>query len=877
MKVPISWLKEYVDIPLSVEELAERLTLAGLEVAAIEYVGLAGAELEWDREKVLVGEIVEIKPHPDADRLVLAVVNYGGDGLETCVTGAPNLFPHKGQGPISLKAPFAMEGASLWDAYSDEPRIITLKRTKIRGVASRAMVCSERELGLGDDHTGIMLLPDDAPSPGTPLADYLGDTVLDLDLTPNLARCFSIVGVAREVAALAGGQVRYPSYDVAMDGPPIEGQVAVEIEDPALSPRFTAHLIRDVEIKPSPLWMQRRLILAGQRPINNVVDVTNYVMLEIGQPLHAFDYDALLARARRVAGREDAVPKIIVRPARPGEGMETIDHVYREFQPYDILITDNAGPVGIGGVMGGVETEVSERSTNILLEAANFNFYHIRRTAQYHRLPSEASARFGRGIHPSQAILGGRRGVELMRQLGGGIVTQGVVDAYPAPPQPVTVEMPLSEVERILGLSLSLQEVTGILESLEFQVEQHASHPASLGGLETRNTQHALRVTVPDHRLDVTLPADLIEEVARIYGYDRLPTTTLSDTLPAQRTNLELVVEERMRDLLARAGLQEVVTYRLTTPEREARLFPSGTPRDERPYVTLTNPISVERVAMRHSLLASVLEIVADNARFRERIALFEIGKVFILRQAQDRFLRQAVVVSLPNHQDAVPQPTAEASLPDEPRRLVIALTGPREVPGWQGRADTAAMDFYDLKGVVESLLEGLHVEGVAYEPAEHPSYHPVRIAEVRLNGQAVGLLGQLHPLVCEAYGVTEYPLLAADLDVEKLQAATRTGHTVVSVSRYPAVLQDIAVVVDEGVPAAEVQAAIEEAGGKLLRAVRLFDLYRGEQVGAGKKSLAYSLTFQANDRTLTDKDANKLRAKIVRRLEEELGATLRA
>jgi phenylalanyl-tRNA synthetase beta chain len=850
MRVPLDWLKEYVDISLSIEELAERLTLAGLEVASIEYVGVPGAALEWDREKIVVGEIVEIKPHPNADRLVMAVVNYGGEALETCVTGAPNLQPYQGQGPVSFKVPFAMEGAVLWDAYAEEPRLTRLKKTKIRGIPSRAMVCSERELGLGEDHTGIMLLPDDAPSPGTPLVDYLGDVVLDLDLTPNLARCFSIVGVAREVAALTGGEMRYPSYTVHMEGAPLAGQVQVEIEDPELSPRFTAHLIRDIQIKPSPLWMQRRLSLAGQRPINNVVDVTNYVMLEMGQPLHAFDYDALLARARRAAGGEDAVPKIgdavpkigdavpkiTVRPARPDEGMETIDHVRREFQPYDILITDSAGPVGIGGVMGGVETEVSEATTNVLLEAANFNFYHIRRTAQYHKLPSEASARFGRGIHPAQAILGGRRGAELMRRLGDGVVAQGAVDAYPAPPAPVTVELPLDEVARVLGLPLSQADVTGILTSLEFEVVPE---------------EDVLSVTTPDHRMDVTLPADLIEEIARIYGYDRFPTTMLSDALPPQRTNLTLLVEERIKDLLVTAGLQEIVTYRLTTPEREARMLPPDAAPDDRPYITLSNPISMERVAMRHNLLASVMEILADNARFRERIALFEVGKIFIPRQDET------------------------ATLPDEFRRLVIALTGPRELPGWQGRADTEPMDFYDLKGVVERLLEGLHVEQVVYQPAEHPSYYPGRVAEVLLNDVPAGLLGQLHPLVSEAYGLNEYPLLAADLDVEKLQAAARLAHTVESVSRYPAVLQDIAVVVGEDVPAAEVQAIIMGAGN-LLRAVRLFDVYRGEQVGAGKKSLAYSLTFQADDRTLADKDVNKLRHKIVRRLQDELDAKLR-
>jgi phenylalanyl-tRNA synthetase beta chain len=334
----------------------------------------------------------------------------------------------------------------------------------------------------------------------------------------------------------------------------------------------------------------------------------------------------------------------------------------------------------------------------------------------------------------------------------------------------------------------------------------------------------------------------------------------LSDRLPPQRTNLELLIEERMRDLLVRAGLQEEVTYRLTTPESEAQLVPPGALPDDRPYVTITNPITVDRVAMRHSLLASVLEILADNVRFRERIAVFEIGHVFI-----------------PQEMEKGADPEGERVLPDEPRRLTIALTGPRQLPAWQGGADTESMDFYDLKGVVENLLAGLHVAAIAFRPTEHPSYHPGRVAEVLVNGEPVGQLGQLHPLVCEAYGVTEHPLLAADLDAEKLQPASGLGYTVTTVSRYPAVLQDIAVVVDEGVPAAEVQAVIEEAGGTLLREMRLFDLYRGEQVGAGKKSLAYSLTFQADDRTLTDKDANKIRDKIVRRLNDKLGATLRA
>ncbi|RMF34668.1 MAG: phenylalanine--tRNA ligase subunit beta, partial [Chloroflexi bacterium] len=435
MRVPLSWLKEYVDVTLSLEDLAERLTLAGLEVARIEYLGLPGAELVWDRERVLVGEIVEIRPHPNADRLVLAVVNYGADQHETVVTGAPNLFPYRGRSDLHLKVAFAMEGARLYDGYAEEPRIKKLKKTKIRGVPSRAMVCSEKELGLGDDHTGILILPDDAPV-GTPLADYLGDAVLDLDLTPNLARCFSIIGVAREVAALTDQQVRYPSLEVLTEGRPAAEQVRIEIEDPALCPRYIGMVIRDVTIRPAPFWVQHRLRLAGMRPINNVVDVTNYVMLEWGQPLHAFDYDRLAERA----GGE--VPTILIRPARPGERITTLDGVERELTPDDLLITDTAGPIAIAGVMGGAETEVTETTRHILLESANFHFISIRRTSKRLRLPSESSARFGRGVHPAMAERGARRAAELMRRWGDGRVAPGMVDAYPAPPAPVVVDFP---------------------------------------------------------------------------------------------------------------------------------------------------------------------------------------------------------------------------------------------------------------------------------------------------------------------------------------------------------------------------------------------------------------------------------------------------
>ena len=388
MRVPISWLKEFVDIPLPVSELAERLTFAGLEVAGVEIIGLPGAALPWDPERIVVGEVLEIRPHPNADRLVLATVEYGAGRPKTVVTGAPNLRV----GEKGHKVAFALEGARHWDGYSAAPEVTTLKGRKVRGIHSDGMVLSEKELGLSDDHTGVLVLDAQAPV-GTPLAEYLGDVVLDLEITPNMARCMSVLGVAREVAALTGGRVRYPKVEMQAEGEPIEGRVQVAIEDPALSARYTATLIAGVTIGPSPEWMRRRLRLAGIRPISNIVDVTNYIMLEWGQPLHAFDYDVLVRRAK-------GVPRITVRPAKAGEVITTLDGVTRALTPERLLITDTAGPIAVAGIMGGAETEVTDGTRTILLESANFHFVSIRKTTQALKLPSEASARFGRGVPP---------------------------------------------------------------------------------------------------------------------------------------------------------------------------------------------------------------------------------------------------------------------------------------------------------------------------------------------------------------------------------------------------------------------------------------------------------------------------------------------
>jgi phenylalanyl-tRNA synthetase beta chain len=827
MRVPISWLKDYVNVSLPVGDLAERLTLAGLEVADIRTIGLPGAALPWDPERILVGEIVEVRPHPNADRLVLATVAYGAGQPKTVVTGAPNLRV----GDKGHRVAFALEGARHWDGYSATPQVTTLTGRKVRGISSDGMVLSEKELGLSEDHTGILVLDEQAPV-GTPLAAYLGDVVLDLEITPNMARCLSMLGVAREAAALTGGRVRSPSVRMQADGDPIEGCVTVSIADPALCARYAVTLIAGLTIGLSPEWMRRRLRLAGIRPINNVVDVTNYVMLEWGQPLHAFDYDVLVRRAK-------GVPRITVRPSRAGEVLTTLDGVTRALGPERLLITDTTGPIAIAGVMGGAETEVTDATTTVLLEAANFHFVSIRKTTQALKLPSEASARFGRGVPPSAAVPAAMRATELMRGLASGRIARGVADCYPAPQVPAVVSLTTDEVRRILGMDLPRTEIERILTALEFQCEVQG---------ETR-----LRVTVPDHRLDigtgVTGAADLIEEVARVYGYDRIPVTEMADRLPPQRDIVAVDLEERVRDLLVVAGLQEVIAYRLTTPEREDMLAPGDGPAPQRPYVRVVNPISADRVVMRRTLMPGLLEVMGQNARLREQLWFFEIGPVYLLGGPME--------------------------LPAEPRRLAIGMSGRLAPASWRD-PDPGRTDFFDLKGVLEALFQGLHLEAAGFEPTTHPTFVLGRTARVVIENHDLGILGEIHPDVGAAFDLPAGPVCLAEFDLEALLARVPPSYRVAPVPRFPPALQDIALVVEEDVSAAELGAVIRSAGGGLLAEARLFDVYRGQQLPPGKKSLAFSLVFQAMDRTLTDAEVEAEKGRIVEAAAQRLGARLR-
>jgi phenylalanyl-tRNA synthetase beta chain len=867
MKIPVSWLKDFIDLDgLSIEDIARKLTLAGMEVDEILYAGLPmpvykeGEKHEfktngiaWDREKIVVAEIREVKAHPNADKLTLLDL-FDGQQDQVVLTGAPNIFHLKGTGKLEkpIKVAYAKEGSVLYDGHAEGQQLMTLKRAKIRGVDSYSMVCSEKELGITDESDGIILLDDDAPV-GMPLADYIGDAVLDISILPNMARNANVIGIARELAALTGRELKQPKIEFKTSGESVEDLVSIEITNSELNPRFVAGLIRNVEIKQSPYQIQRRLKLTGIRAINNIVDATNYAMIELGQPLHAFDYDVLKERA----GKNKI--KITTRTAKDGENLTTLDGVKRKLTSMNVLVCDEKGSLSLAGVMGGSESEVYDASkevldakgvetkageisqgkitsrgkstVNILLEGAAWNFINIRRTAKQHNLPSEASFRFSRGVHPSVAEIGVKRGLQYMGAWAGGAVAPGLVDVYPLKPKDSVVELTSQDVKRLLGIDLTTKEIAALLTKLEFKCEE---------------TKNGLRVTAPAHRMDIDEGvvglADVLEEVARGYGFDNIPVTTMADALPPQVGNPIHEWEEHLRDLLVALGLQEVVTYRMTSVEKESRVVKYDD------YARIANPIAPEKSVLRRSLVASVLDVLEKNIRLGESISLFEVGSIF--------------------------EPVKN-DLPNEPRKLAIAMTGLREATAWDVK-ESEKLDFYDLKGRLELALSGLRLTDVSYAATESTPYlHPGKAAEVKVNGQVMGVFGELHPLVKEKYELGDSPVLVAEFDLELLRKATPT-YGIVPVSEFPPVYEDIAIIVDESVLAEKIEALIRQTGGKTVTNVRLFDVYRDEKIGAGKKSLAYSLTYQA-EKTMTDADAAAIRNKIVKRLEHEVGAKLRS
>ncbi len=585
MKVVLSWIKDFVDLSLSPVELARILTMIGLEVEEIRLVGLpednSGTQdfkvtgLSWDPEKIVVAQINEVMPHPNADRLVLCRLQ-DGQQEHVVLTGAPNLFEYKGKGPLPtpLKVAYAREGARIYDGHQPGQVLATLKRTKIRGVESYSMVCSEKELGISEEHEGIILLDEDAPT-GIPLVEYMGDVVFEVSILPNMIRDANMLGVARELAAVTQAELRKPDDSYPAVGPSVQGKAFIEIRDPDLNPRFVLGLICEVEPRPSPYKIQRRLRLAGMRPINSIVDATNYVMLEVGQPLHAFDYDVLVKRAGGKA------PTIITRRAEAGEKLVTLDDEVRTLNDYSVLVCDTAGALSIAGVMGGEESEVTASTRNVLLEGANWNYINIRRTLAAQKMTSEAGYRFSRGLHPALAPEGVKLGLKRMLEWGGGEISQGLIDAYPLPYQDPTVAITPHDVKRLLGIELSAKQIAGLLEPLEFKCQVKDDR---------------VKAQSPDYRVDIGTGvvglADVMEEVARMYGYDNIPSTRMDDILPTQRGNPVLEKEERIREVLVSLGLQEVINDRLTTPEREARLLPEGSEEKQPAYVRLANPMN---------------------------------------------------------------------------------------------------------------------------------------------------------------------------------------------------------------------------------------------------------------------------------------------
>ena len=801
MKVSLRWLKEYVDIPTPLEELCEGLTMAGLEVGGMEVIGGS-----WN--DIVVGKIVDVIVHPNADRLRLVTVDLGKQ-RSTVVCGASNVA-------VGDKVAFAHVGAQLIDGHSG--KVVQLKPSKIRGVVSEGMICSEKELRISDSHEGIMILSPEATI-GTPLTDYLGDTILDLDITPNRPDCLSVIGIAREIAALTGSKLHIPEVHYEELERAIDSSASVEIVEPDLCPRYCASLLTGVKVVSSPQWLQRRLLACGMRPINNIVDVTNYVMLEYGQPLHAFDYDEILGK------------QIIVRRAGNGETITTLDGVERTLNSNMLVIADKERAIAIAGIMGGADTEVTGNTTTVLIESANFNQAVIHRESIGLRLSSEASLRFEKGLSRDLPLIALKRATQLMAELAGGKVARGIIDAYPGKQRRESILLPVADIKRLLGVELEVSEIAKTLELLGFSCRQTESNSK-------------VHVEVPWWRTDVSCTADLTEEVARIIGYDRIPTTMLSSQLPRHEPVPMLSLKRQLRNILVSCGFQEVLTYSLTSLEMLGRLSPElrlvvSTP------MKVANPMSREQEYLRTSLRAGILSVVARNERYQEEgIRLFEIGKVFLPRGR---------------------------NLPQEKEMLCAVLSGSQRSLSWQGKEEP--IDFFVAKGILETVLSRLGLV-VSFEAGEDESLCPGRSADVIIGNDKLGVVGELHPKVSEVFELAETAYLI-EIDLDRLASFIATLKKYQPIPRYPSTSRDIALLVDEQITYQQICAIIQDFS--LVNSVTLFDLYVGEQVPAGKKSLAFRIGYRSSAHTLTDSEVDKVQEQILDRLQRDLRASLRS
>ena len=801
MRIPLSWLRQYVDVNIAPSDLAHRLTMAGVEVGEVLETG------GWS--DVYVGRVTSVRQHPNADRLRLCTVTTGPDEMEV-VCGAPNVA--EGQ-----KICFARIGAHLYNAHSQ--RHETLAAARIRGVESQGMICSELELGLGDDHTGIIVLPDDAPL-GEPLSDYLGDTVLDLELTPNRLDCLSMLGVAHEVAALTGGGVSEPEVRYEETGAPVHERVSISIADPDLCHRYTATVIDGVRIGPSPQWLQDRLTRAGLRPISNVVDVTNFVMLEYNQPLHAFDLDAVKDNT------------VIVRRARPGERLTTLDGVERNLNSENLVIADSRDAIGLGGVIGGANSEIGPQTRTVLLESANFNAANNRETATSLGLRTEATLRFEKGLRPELAPLALRRATALIQEVAGGTIAPGIIDVYPEPPDtPPTVTLTTRRLEQSLGMDVGLGQARSALESLGFGCTPEGD---------------ALVVEIPWWRNDVNIEDDLVEEVVRIIGYDAVPTVMLSTPIPFHSATPTLGLRDEVKDLLAEGGMQEVINYTLVSEELLARL---GGEEEETALMRIANPMSSTHEILRPTLQAALLQTLAANRSSGEGpFRFFEAGRVFLRRSGD---------------------------LPEEVETVAAVLAGRRAEESWMADGKSGETDFFDAKGMVEWLLERLKI-AAAWEPGEHSVYQPGRCAVVKAGEATLGYVGEIHPNIRERFDLDSGTVAGFELSLAALlDALPDSDRRFASLPRFPSATRDLALVVPADIPAGRVTELMLR--NRLVQRAELFDIYSGENVAPGTKSLAFHVYLQAPDRTLTNEEVTRSLDGLLRSLEREVGASLRA
>jgi len=809
MKVPLSWLRELVEIEVPLAELRQRLTMAGLEVEEVFEVGS-----DW--RDVTIGRIVELEPHPRRDALKVARVDLG-ERSETVVTGAPNLS-------VGDIVPYVAAGGRLPTGE--------VGRREFGGISSEGMVCSGDELRISPDKSGIYVFEPDAPV-GQPVEKFLNEVVLDFYINANRPDCMSMMGIAREVHALFGapytaamGHLLDPAT-ARVDGtpgePPVSELLGVRIDDPQGCPRFTASVLRSIAIGPSPRWLERRLYFAGVRPISNVVDVTNYVMLEVGQPLHAFD------RARLGSN------KIVVRRAHDGERLRTLDGEEHTLAATMMVVADEQRARSLAGIMGGEDSEITDSTREVILEGASWDHPGIRRASAALNLSSEASRRFGRGVDPDLTALGVARATALALELAGGTAARGLADEYPGRESTRTISVRPQQIDALMGAHYAPDQVVTTLAALGFGVQERGEE---------------LVVSVPGwRRFDVEGRADLAEEVGRIAGFDLVPATMPTGALPAPRPDGDHGFADEMhaRRTLAAAGLQEVVTFSLVSPTLANELVvESSADADGHAAMQIANPQSIENSVLRPTLLGSLLFAVRSNLRQRDRVLLYELAHTWHGSLAVE---------------------------PEERRHVGIAVVGPRYPRHWLVGDDS--LDFFDLKGMVETLCSAFGASAV-YTPSQHPSLHPGRTADVCAGGQRLGVLGQLHPTIAQRFDLDGSPIFVAELDFERLLAVARPLQGVQTPSRFPPADRDIAVVIDEATPHAEVEAAIRAAAGPLVETVRLFDVYRGEPIAAGRKSLAFALRYRASDRTLEDDEVTAAHARVEAALGDRFGAEVR-